>query len=357
MTTRGTVWPLDDHTRGKHQVLRYYLAAWFPILGSFAGRVVFIDGFAGPGEYAGGEPGSPLIALEAFRQHASRLKGATFLFIEREPDRATHLKQLLAAQSLPENCRIQIATADFERSVTTLLDKMPPGQHLVPAFVMLDPFGVSGAPMSLIRRLLGGGKAEIYVSFMYEFIDRFKSTPEFERPLDELYGTPDWRKGLTLGGAEKRTFFFDLYATQLRLAGAKHVLRFDLYRHGHLVYALFFATKHAKGSDVMKQAMWKVAPFGDFSFHGGRDSQLILGLDTVDYTPLRRLLQGRFRGRDWLSIDDLMEFVASDQTDFHTGQVKKQVLVPMETSGLIEVDPRTRQRARTYPPGTRLRFR
>ena len=326
MTTRDTVWPLDAHTRGKHQVLRYYLAAWFPILGSFAGRVVFIDGFAGPGEYAGGEPGS-------------------------------HLKQLLSAQSLPANCRVEVATADFEQRMTDLLDKIPPGKHLVPAFVMLDPFGVSGAPMSLVRRLLGRGKAEIYASFMYEFIDRFKSTVEFESPLDELYGTPDWRKGLTLNGSQKRAFFFELYATQLRLAGAKHVLRFDLYRHGHLIYAIFFATKHAKGSDVMKQAMWKVAPFGDFSFHGGHDSQLILGLDTVDYTPLRRILLERFRGKDWVSIDDLVDFVASDQTDFYTGQLKKHVLVPMENAGQVEVDPKTRQRARTYPPGTRLRLK
>lgn len=60
-----TVWPLEPHTAAKHALLKNYLGAWFPILASARGRVVFLDGFAGPGHYDGGEPGSPIIALSA----------------------------------------------------------------------------------------------------------------------------------------------------------------------------------------------------------------------------------------------------------------------------------------------------
>jgi len=126
MTPRKTVWPLEPHTRGKHEVLRHYLAAWFPILGSFAGRVAFIDGFAGPGQYEGGEPGSPLIAFEAFRKHASKLKGeAAFLFIEEKADRAEHLRRLIESADKPKNCKIEVATADFEKKMTAVLPPVP----------------------------------------------------------------------------------------------------------------------------------------------------------------------------------------------------------------------------------------
>ena len=54
-----TLWELDPHTLGKHLVLRAYLDAWLPVMGSWQGRLLFIDGFAGPGEYEGGEEGSP----------------------------------------------------------------------------------------------------------------------------------------------------------------------------------------------------------------------------------------------------------------------------------------------------------
>jgi hypothetical protein len=48
--------------------------------------------------------------------------------------------------------------------------------------------------------------------------------------------------------------------------------------------------------------------------------------------------------------------VGSDRTDFHTDQVKKPVLVPMEDEKLIEVDPKTRKKRHSFPAGTRLKF-
>ena len=357
MTSRRDVrWKLAAHTRGKHEVLRHYLGRWFPILGSFAGRVAFIDGFAGPGEYRDGEPGSPLIALEAFKRHAPRFKGeAVFLFMEKDRATADHLRDVVASQDYPANCRIEIFTSAFEDKMTELLSSIPPGTAMAPAFVMLDPFGVSGTPMALINRILLSGKAEIYVSFMYESIDRFKATPEFEEPLDALFGTVEWRSGLARHGDDKSRFFFDLYESQLRQSGARQVIRFALYEGSRLVYAIFFASKHWKGADVMKQAIWKVAPFGDFAFRGAHLGQAVLA-ETVDYTRLQKLLQRQFAGRGWVSIEDVLEFVGSDRTDFHTGQVKTPVLAPMEGAKLIEVDAKTRG-TRGYPAGTKLRFR
>jgi three-Cys-motif partner protein len=352
---KDVVWSLDPHTRGKHEVLRHYLEAWFPILSSFARRVAFIDGFAGPGEYAGGEPGSPLIALEVFRKHAPRLNAeGVFLFIEKDANRAGHLRALLGRQALPPNCKTEVAAAEFEQKMTAVLDSIPAGLQLAPAFVMLDPFGISGVPMSLVKRVLQSEKAEIYISFMYEFIDRFKATPEFEERLTELYGTGEWRKGIALAGEAKRDFFFGMYDSQLRAAGARQVIRFDLYEDRRLVYAIFFATKHWKGAEVMKRAIWKVAPFGDFAFRGAHYGQLTL--DAVDYAPLRKLMQQRFKGKGWVSVEEVEAFVGSDQTDYHTARLRKDALVPLEKDGLIEADAKTRKKARSFPPGTKIRF-
>jgi three-Cys-motif partner protein len=69
MPPRTTTWTLEPHTKGKHMVLQHYMGAWLPILTSWNGRVLFVDAFAGPGEYSGGEPGSPVIALRALINH------------------------------------------------------------------------------------------------------------------------------------------------------------------------------------------------------------------------------------------------------------------------------------------------
>src|SRR5215831_18229027 len=93
---KDTLWQLDPHTIAKHQILRKYLDAWLPILGTYNHRVVYIDGFAGPGEYLGREPGSPLIALDAALSHQATLaKELVFLFIEERADRVDHLNGLV----------------------------------------------------------------------------------------------------------------------------------------------------------------------------------------------------------------------------------------------------------------------
>ena len=75
------------------------MQAWLPIMARSNERVQgFVDAFAGPGEYKGGEPGSPLIALRTFMQHRAfdQLNGRIlFKFIEKEADRVNHLLSVL----------------------------------------------------------------------------------------------------------------------------------------------------------------------------------------------------------------------------------------------------------------------
>ena len=78
-----TLWHLERHTKAKHEILRRYLQAWFPIMGRWNGRILYIDGFAGPGEYLEGEPGSPVIAINTAIEHGLKLNTElVFRFIE-----------------------------------------------------------------------------------------------------------------------------------------------------------------------------------------------------------------------------------------------------------------------------------
>lgn len=43
----------------KHDLIRNYLGGWFPKLGFWAGRVVYLDTHAGRGAYVSGQLGSP----------------------------------------------------------------------------------------------------------------------------------------------------------------------------------------------------------------------------------------------------------------------------------------------------------
>ena len=104
MPPKTTLWPLDDHTLGKHMVLRAYMDAWLPIILSTFERAMFVDAFAGPGEYENAELGSPVIALNALAEHSSQsmMTGQMdYVFIEERADRFTHLKERELSRMLP----------------------------------------------------------------------------------------------------------------------------------------------------------------------------------------------------------------------------------------------------------------
>jgi len=362
MPPRSTLWALENHTRGKHLVLKNYLDAWLPIMRTHNDRVLFIDAFAGPGEYIGREPGSPVIALRALIEHNARMNGdIRYIFIEKDASRYKHLKSVLEnlENEIPENCEYQVINSTFDETLTDALDRIDEqNQRLAPSFVMIDPFGVSDTPMKTVGRILSNPKSEVYVSFMSRDINRFREHENFERHLDDLFGCSDWREGIDLPeGKERIDFFYELYKSQLKAEGAKYVLHFELYEGNELVYAIFFGTGDLEGCDKMKRAIWKVAPFGDYRFRGSKLDQLtFLSDEMIDFTILAKTLHEEFMSKGWVKIDEVIDFVRSDATDFHSGHLKRRTLRPMEGRGEIEVDSDTRKSKGSYPDGTILRF-
>lgn len=358
------LWPLEPHTRGKHIVLRAYLNGWLPVLGFNQGRILFLDGFAGPGEYEGGEIGSPLIALEAFANHPLRARfgEVSFAFVEEDPERAAHLKGLIEPYiaQLPDSVTIAIECGHCVKTLNEALDALDrAGNKLAPAFVMLDPFGVKDIPMSLVERVLRHDKSEVYISFMWESINRWKSQEGFALQVDNLFGTNEWRRMMDLPIAQRKQFVYDLYEQQLRNAGAGFVTYFELWNEGKHVYTIFFATKHPKGMDLMKQAIWKADRSGGYRFVGRRGGQIDFDVETTDVSPFADEIRIAFGGRAKVPIEDLKDWAMTDATDYHSGQLKRALKL-IEIAGNLtgeSADPTKKRRARQYPDGTLVSFR
>lgn len=209
----ATTCPIEPHTKAKHEILRRYLGAWFPILSTHSGRIIYLDGFAGPGVYQGGEDGSPVIALETAVNHFLGQKltktEILFFFIEQDKARAQKLKDVLANRfpKLPSNIKYIVEGAEFAPTFQEALDKLDEqGGKLAPTLAFLDPFGFSGMPMELIARLLKCTKCEVLITFMASFIRRFNDDAR-ESALNELYATDEWKKLRKIADPDERLKF------------------------------------------------------------------------------------------------------------------------------------------------------
>lgn len=354
-----TLWPRDEQTEGKHLILKHYLDGWFPILGRWNGRLLFIDGFAGPGEYENGEPGSPLVALECVEQHKreERLRGVEIacLFMESDKRRARHLEHVLGHHTLPPDTSCHVLPGKFDDHMADILDYLAEQEaRLAPAFVMIDPFGVKGSPMSLIKRILQNPRSECMISFMYEPIRRFHEQSEFKPHLNQLFGTTEWERCLEMEESDsKKRFLHQLFSKQLKLHGASYVISFELWRGNRHIYTIYFTTNSLKGCDLMKKAIWKVEPSGSYAFQG-HAGQLRLRFE-ANTEPLVKQLRRKF-GNRWTRVERIEEFVTGDETIFHKGHLRRRTLQPLERAGRITVLRPGRTRGFSSGKGIKVRF-
>ena len=131
-----TLWEIDPHTKAKHEILCRYLKAWFPILNLWNNRIVYIDGFCGPGRYKGGDRGSPLIALDVAVNHRRAMSGElVFWFIDERQDRIAHLQQELKTVSIPTHFKVTAEAGKFHEKLGWVMDCMEANRSdLAPTF-------------------------------------------------------------------------------------------------------------------------------------------------------------------------------------------------------------------------------
>lgn len=367
---KTTVWPLEPHTKAKHEILRRYLGAWFPILtsGGWNRRVIFLDGFAGPGRYSAGEPGSPIIALNTLvdHPHFAKLDKTEFamIFVEEDADRFASLQAEVAAfwaeqtGGQPSNVKVYLRHGRFSDVANKIMDHLDAeGHQLAPTFAFVDPFGFKGVPMTTIARLVKNPKCEVFFNFMFNSVNRWITHPEenIQVHLEDLYGCDAYQQAAALEAAERKSFLHDLYAAQLQnVAGRKYVHSFEMVgASGRTAYSLFFGTQHIAGLKVMKDAMWSIDPTTGVRFSDRLADQDVLFQPEPDFGPLRAGILQTFAGQT-VSVETIEHYVLVE-TPYKASHYKKQVLKPLQDEGLVN-PVRGQRKYGTYPPGTVLRF-
>jgi three-Cys-motif partner protein len=352
-----TTWALPDHSAAKHEMLRRYLAAWFAKLASTGARrprsqLNFIDAFAGPGVYEGGEPGSPIVALTTLVEHRgfdnwSNVK-FLFYFVEANVDRYQSLEEQVALLwarrqgGRPSNVSVQIVNKSFFDTVadlTKISESRGGTSFPVPTFAFVDPFGFSDLPIAKLCGLLHTGSCEVLFNFMYNDINRF-FTFENEKHRSKLMMLFDYDEFPSVDGlnAHQREDLLNQHIEQVfRQRGSfEYVRSFQMEgMTNRTLYSLFFATHRIEGLEVMKDVMWKIDPVEGRRFSDRLADQPSLFEGQPNYRELTRLVLLRLASSK-MTINEMENFVTID-TDFKSTHLRAHVLKPLEREGTIIV--------------------
>lgn len=355
MPVKGEVpWDILEHTLAKHDIYRRYLERWFPILLNGANAypsATYAEGFAGPGIYKSGDPGSPVIALRAYLKKVPAGKAVTkFIFIDDDPRCVNMLNDQLREQFTHRpRSRDELLVTPFEGKCVDVL-----GEQLTrhdawgkPILAVLDSWGNAPISYSLLRRIAHNPASEVIVTFGPQHFVRFVT--DLGSKADEVFGGDQrWREVQDQpDGEAKRQHLLDCYRRTLQSAGFRHLLDFELVdRRGEVLY-LIFATNHPRGVEKMKDTLWEVDPVRGVGFRDPRDEQreTLFDVNEPILSPLARLLLPRIEraGSEGVLVRDLRDF-ALHETVFRPQHVAP-ALQPLVDSGTIRSAPQHRVRA------------
>lgn len=372
MEDHRTLGPIQPHTEAKHDILRYHLGAWFPILGrSSSGPLQYIDGFAGPGEYLGGEPGSPIIALQVVADHRyiqefiQNGRRFDFLFVEKDQSFANHLERKVNETRWPKAFNIEVRRSEFETEVASLLDQIDTGiRQMPPTLLFIDPFGPAGFSMELLARLAKYPRIDVLINFNCVDVVRW-ILPDIAKhaTLSRLYGSGRWRRALQLVGDECVDFLISEYGLALNDAGWRSTNFAMINKQNQTQYYLIFATRNPRGMQVIKSAFRSVSPDGLFRYADRNDPAQLrfigMGMDVEYAEELAGHLASRYRDSSMSK-----ESLVSNEVAWHPRWVESdltrglRLLESASPSRILDVtNPDGRPRRRnTYPPHCLITF-
>jgi len=351
-----TTWKAEPHTIAKITILEAYLLTWFQIMGRSMSKqdIVYIDGFAGPGEYTNHRKGSPVAALDAAKASLT-LVGRQWkagdihcVFIESDEKRFSHLQQVIGSIESHKRINVHLIPATFTEGLSQLKAELPRAfREACPLFVFIDPFGTTGVPFSAVEGILKSPCSEVLLNFDADGIARIYAAAESassDALLTEIFGDDGWKSALA-GIHDFNAHclqILNLYRQNLRrLPNIRYDFAFEMQsRAGSLNYYLVFASQHPLGLEKMKEAMKKVDQTGNYHFSDAHiDQQTLFRFDNPeDYSPL---MFERFKGKT-VHYDELRDY-ALNATPFVN---PKAMLKDLENNNHIFVKSRDPKRKR-----------
>lgn len=161
----------------KHRLIKHYLDGWFPKLGTWAGRVLYVDTHAGRGRHSSGQAGSPLVALETLLRHPYRDKllqrsEVRFLFVERDPSNLELLRdELKGIGDFPKGVHVNTSAGNAYEVLSAIVEDLrESGRNMAPAFIFVDPYGFR-VPGALLSQLMSAGRVELFVNVIWRELD------------------------------------------------------------------------------------------------------------------------------------------------------------------------------------------
>lgn len=341
-----------DNNRIKHRILTKYLQSYTKALAAHADGFHYVDGFAGPGSYAG-EPGSPILAMSVLAGQSRRF---SMSLVEADPSLAQELRDAISIQPRPQNLFEDplILTGEFADHLQAILARrIYSDSSSTATFAFLDPCRASGYGAAEIRAILGKRYGECLIFWNYDGVNRWLGSVDSEYSsgtrLSHMFGTTDalaialevWRS--VRSPAQKERALLGHFLTCVReYSGAEFLVpfRFVSDAANRTSHYLVHCSRHPLAFRLMKDVMGSLRTSdepGQFSFLGHSDlgDQISLFAPEAEEEAAEAILGELSDGPR--SVGLFTEQWVERPADLFRGTDYRAILLGLESDGRVQV--------------------
>lgn len=264
-----------EHSLVKHELLKGYLEALLCIVGiSGVKEFTYVDCFAGPwGDESESLSGTSIaISLEILAKvrktlaEVRNIHGTKFRAIYVEKSKKHKQLAEYLQNNCPEGIECYALYGDYVAKQDEILQLCGDKSF---AFFFVDPKGWVDVGIPKLTKLLQRPRSEFLITFMYDFLNRFKGMAEYRTQVSQMLGDlteQDYQEMNNLSAQERADWVVRKYREQLKAAMGSDarlpartfhadVLHKDKNR---VLYHLVYLTRHHKGIVKFAEASEKV---------------------------------------------------------------------------------------------------
>lgn len=262
----------------KDLILRHYLTPYLPKVATQKRPILIVDGFAGPGIFGDGKPGSPIIVCDAIANRPQSMAALEVRALFIEKDQTLH-------ERLSRAVRERLFASTRCKSFLDAIDEIHEAAKSRSTFLYIDPFTVKGLQWAALERVFGlvsqGLSVEVLLNLNVDSfcrrglaaLARPTPAPSKDLPdpddegesevdtLDDIAGG-DWWQAILRGSGDYATMCTEVtaqFCSKFRTHFAEvcfHPVK-ELTRHKVPKYVLVFGSRHPHALRLMNDAMCK----------------------------------------------------------------------------------------------------
>ncbi len=296
--------PFSEETLLKLEIFREYVEAWLPVfIKRDFKQIGIFDFFAGAGYDSAGNPGSPILLLDAIVKFEKEIRDrdiqVNLCLNEFDKDKHKALRKAIEEWRLKTDipkCNLfdVVESKDFRHAFSDWEDVL---KMNMPKLIYLDQNGIKHVTEDVFKKLESLKMTDFMFFISSSYFSRFGQEDSFKQYFPDI----DQEQLRKVPRSQAHSYILDYYKSKLPRGSSLKLYPFS-FKKGPNIYGIIFGAKHPLAIQKFLDIAWVKAPEnGQANYDIHNDAEALQG-DFFDAPKLTR--EEQFEQKLWKFLSD-----------------------------------------------------